>query len=375
MALRQAAALLTSRSPDKAASALHVCVVGAGLAGLACAAAAAAAGSCVDVIDERSALATHQTHVNVVPNLLRDLVALGVGADCVKAGFPYRAIRVMDARGRNCCELPTPRLAPVGYPEALGMAHGELVGILAKAAQDRGARLFLGTRVEGLGWNMGRATLTLSDGREITPDLTLLASGALSPLRDAALQIRTAPVCLGHEWTYTQSPRPRGFDHASLVLDSAGQHAFIVPISPSTIGIALTSGDASRPVPPVLQPLLARLAPDTPRIVRPLLAGFLPAPWHRGNLICVGECAHTLPPHFGQSAAQAVEDAIVLQQLLAQGLSPAAVAERFSERRHARARNVYQLVTQAARAQLSPNEETDLRALYLRLSRLVAEPA
>ncbi len=375
MASCQADALLTRRTANPAASALRVCVVGAGLAGLACAAAAAGAGASVEVLDERTSLAMHPTHVNVAPNLLRDLVTLGVGADCVKAGFPYRAIHVLDGTGRYCFELPTPRLAPVGYPEALGMAHVDFARILAQAARDRGAQLHWGARVERLDWRQGLATLTLSDGRVIAPDLVLLASGAVSPLRDQALQIATVPTSLGPEWIYTQSPRPRGYDHATLVLDPSGQRAFVVPISATKVGIALTSADASQPVPPVLRPLLDRLEPGTPRIVRPLLAGFLSAPWHRGNLVCVGECAHALPPHFGQSAAQALEDAVVLQQLLTQALSPTAVAEHFSERRRARAHKVYELVTQAARFQLRPTEETNLRAVFLRLSRLVAEPA
>ncbi|MCE4556599.1 FAD-dependent monooxygenase [Roseateles cellulosilyticus] len=367
--------MLTPLSAMTSGPAPHVCVVGAGLAGLACAAAAAGAGARVDVLDERATLTAHPTHVNVVPNLLRDLVTLGIAADCVKVGFPYRGIQVLDGTGRCRFELPTPRLAPSSYPEALGMAHGELAAILVRAAQDRGARVHWQTAVETLGWRKGKAVLGLRDGRQVEPDLTLLATGPQSPLREAALQASPAPACLGPEWTYAHLPRPRGFDHATLVLDSAGQRAFVVPIGPSTVGIALTRGSAGGPMPAVLQPLLARLDPCTPRVERPLLADFLRGPWHRGNLVCVGECAHALPPHFGQSAAQAVEDAVVLQDLLTQGLAPAELPERFNQRRHARARQVFELVCQAARSQEAPDATTDLRELFLRLSRLVAEPA
>lgn len=354
---------------------LQVCVIGAGLAGLACAVAASAQGARVEVLDERPTLSAHPTHVNVVPNLLRDLVTLGVAQECVRAGFPYRGIRVLDGSGRTCFELPTPRLAPAGYPEALGMAHADLTHILARAAQERGVALQMQTRVETLIWRQGKAVLGLSGGRERVPDLILLATGARSPLRLAALGCSPAPSCLGPDWTYAQLPRPPGLDHAMLVLDSGGQRAFVVPIGPSAVGIALTRGEDARAMPPVLQPLLAHLTPATSRIERPLLAGLLPAPWHRGALVCVGECAHALPPHFGQSAAQALEDAVVLKALLAQGLAPTALAQRFTERRHARASQVYDIVTDAARSQVSPNEATDLHDLFHRLSSLVAEPA
>jgi len=107
MAMRQAAALLTPRSANQAATDLHACVEGAGLPGLACAAAAAAAaaGSRVEVLDERPALTARPTPVNVLPNLLCDLVALGVAADCVKAGF---LVRVGECpRARQVDELVT----------------------------------------------------------------------------------------------------------------------------------------------------------------------------------------------------------------------------------------------------------------------------
>ena len=375
MATRQTPALPASHAAPRTGAALHVCVIGAGLAGLACAVAAASQGARVELLDERTALSAHPTHVNVVPNLLRDLVTLGVAADCVRAGFPYRGIRVMDASGRICFEMPTPRLAPSGYPEALGMAHGDLTDILARAALERGVDLQLRTGVETLTWRQGQSVLQLTDGSERVPDLTVLATGARSALRAAVPGHCPAPVRLGPDWIYAQLPRPRDVDHAMLVLDSGGQHAFVVPISLSTVGIALTRGDDTRPVPPVLHSLLAHLTPAIPRIERPLLAALMPSPWHRGTLVCVGECAHALPPHFGQSAAQAIEDAVVLQELLMQGLAPTALAQRFSERRHARAGQVYDLVTDAARSQVSPNEATDLHDLYHRLSSLVAEPA
>lgn len=375
MASRQLPASATPPSANKPGRALHVCIVGAGLAGLACAVAAASTGARVDVVDEHAAPAAQPAHVNVVPNLLRDLVALGVADACVKTGFPYRGIRVMDGSGRHCVELPTERLAPLGYPEALGIAHGDLAAILARAAQAQGAHLQWRTRIDALGWQHDKATLALSDGRTMAPDLTLLATGATSALRREAMQHCTAPTALGPQWTHALLPRLAGQDHATLVLDNAGQRAFVVPVGPTTVGIALTRGEAGGPLPAVLQPLMSHMRPDTPRIERPLLAALLPAPWHRGNLVCIGECAHALPPHLGQSAAQALEDAIVLRELLAQGLSPGVLARRFTERREPRVAQVFDLVSQAARAQLMPDASTDLQDLFRRLSRLVAEPA
>lgn len=352
---------------------LHICVIGAGLAGLACALAAAMDGLLVDVFDEQPTLARHPAHVDVVPNLLRDLVSLGVADDCVRAGFPYRGVTLVDDSGRTRFELPTPRLAPLGYPEALGIAYGDFIGILARAAHARGVRLHWQTPVQALRMRGESALLQLADGRELKPDLVLLATGLHSPLRAQAMPGSPAAVRLSDDWTCALLPRPRGLDGAMLVVDPTGPRAFVVPVNAATIGVALIPGGG--PAPASLQPLLAHLDGRTPRVVRPMLASLLPAPWHRGNVLCVGECAHALPPHLGQSAAQSFEDATVLRDLLSQDLAPAVLAQRFSERRMPRASQVFDLVCQAARSQLSPDAGTDLRDLAQRLSRIVATAA
>jgi 2-polyprenyl-6-methoxyphenol hydroxylase-like FAD-dependent oxidoreductase len=353
---------------------LHVCVIGAGLAGLACALAAAMDGVSVDVFDEQSTLARHPAHVDVVPNLLRDLVSLGVADDCVRAGFPYRGVTLVDDSGHTRFDLPTPRLAPLGYPEALGIGYGDFIGILARAAHARGVRLHWQTPVQALLTRGESALLRLADGRELRPDLVLLATGLRSPLHAQAMPGSPAPARLSDDWTCTLLPRPRGLDGAMLVVNPNGPRAFVVPVNAATVGVALIPGGGGS-APAVLQPLLAHLDSRTPRVVRPMLAALLPAPWHRANLLCVGECAHALPPHLGQSAAQSFEDALVLRELLSQGLAPAVLAQRFSERRVPRASQVFDLVCQAARSQLSPDAGTDLRDLSQRLSRIVATAA
>jgi 2-polyprenyl-6-methoxyphenol hydroxylase-like FAD-dependent oxidoreductase len=360
---------------------MRVCVVGAGLAGLACALAAAAAGAQVEVLDERAEPISVHAHVEVVPNLLRDLVTLGVADDCVKAGFPYRGVAVTDPTGRAGFELPTQRLAPSGYPEALGLAYDTLAAILTRSAVRCGARLRWSAGVMAVTLHDGAARLELVDGTECTPDLVLLATGAHSPLRDALHPGARIERGLGREWTYALLPRPRGLDRALHVVGHEGERAFVVPVSATAIGVALSASMAGSfgwnpaAMPPVLQPLLAHVDAATPRVVRPVQAQLMQAPWHRGNVLCVGECAHALPPHFGQAAAQAAEDAVVLKDLLQQQLPIDTLMQRFGERRHERAAQVFELVAQAARWHFEPQAGADLRDLTERLARLVATPA
>jgi 2-polyprenyl-6-methoxyphenol hydroxylase-like FAD-dependent oxidoreductase len=125
----------------------------------------------------------------------------------------------------------------------------------------------------------------------------------------------------------------------------------------------------------LLQSLGALWSDDMPTIVRPVRSGLLEGPWHAHGVLRIGHSAHELPPHFGQAAAQAVEDAAVLGALLRTGPSREDLLDAFMARRGERAQRVHAVVTQAARWDLRPEAATDLPALAAQLAPLVAQPA
>ena len=98
-------------------------------------------------------------------------------------------------------------------------------------------------------------------------------------------------------------------------------------------------------------------------------------PWHRGAVLCVGASAHAIAPPFGQSAAQALEDAVVLGELVAAGLDRSRLLRRFGERRGERVRCLHDLTERAALWTAQPEPETDLLRLAGEIDRLVATPA
>jgi 2-polyprenyl-6-methoxyphenol hydroxylase-like FAD-dependent oxidoreductase len=101
----------------------------------------------------------------------------------------------------------------------------------------------------------------------------------------------------------------------------------------------------------------------------------LPQPWHHEQVIVVGNAAHSMPPHFGQAGAQALEDARVLSDLLTSTREGAELAQSFTARRFPRARQIHEIVATAARWDLEPETTTNLGELSERLSCLVAAPA
>lgn len=367
----------------------RACVIGAGLAGLACALAAASRGLQVQLFDDAPQARNLPAHIEVVPNMLRDLVAFGVADECVRAGFPYRGIDVIDRQGRHLHVLPTERLAGPRFPAALGIRHADLHQVLERAAVARGVALRRGVRVLAVQADGAPARVVLAGGETVESDLVVLAAGAASELRTALFPHARAAADLGQAWWYALLPRPVELDRPLIAFGSAGRRAVLVPVRHDLAGIALTEPmpageprahaehlrDALASFAPRVRGLAAQFDAGTPIALRPVRTALLEPPWHRGAVLAVGDAAHAFPPHFGQAAAQAIEDARVLADLLDGRPQRGTLLAAFEHRRAERVRQVHDITTTAARWDLQPEGTADLSGLMERLARTVARPA
>ena len=367
----------------------HVAIVGAGLAGLACAVAAADAGMRVEVFEAAPALAAPPAPIDVVPNLLRDLVSLGLGPACTGRGFAYRDAAVVHTEGAARYTIPTPPLAGPRHPAAQGMLYGELLRVLHDAAVERGVQMHWDARIAAIEPQGARARLQVEQGGECTTDLVVLAGA--TGVDGVALPLPHAGARLPQRWDHLLIPRPRDLDQTTWFIGPGPTKCLLVPVSVTQAGLALLVDEREDPPP---QPstasqlrerlqragtTMARLGALLPAggkvVARPVRTGLLGAPWHEGAVLRVGSNAHLLPPHFGQAAAQSVEDAVVLGELLGAGLERLDLMTRFSERRAGRAAWVHSACTQAAGWDLQPGPGTNLADLAERLQPVIARPA
>jgi 2-polyprenyl-6-methoxyphenol hydroxylase-like FAD-dependent oxidoreductase len=100
----------------------------------------------------------------------------------------------------------------------------------------------------------------------------------------------------------------------------------------------------------------------------------LDGPWHRGRVVLIGDAAHSCPPTLAQGCAQALEDAVVLAEVLldAPTLDPS-VLDAFTDRRLPRARTVVENSVQLATWLLEHDPGADVPGLMGRTAALLSQ--
>jgi len=75
-------------------------------------------------------------------------------------------------------------------------------------------------------------------------------------------------------------------------------------------------------------------------VYSPLSEVMLPLPWHRGRVVVLGDAAHACAPHITQGAGMALEDAVVLAELLGTSMPAEHALTALGERRWPRCKLV-----------------------------------
>lgn len=80
----------------------------------------------------------------------------------------------------------------------------------------------------------------------------------------------------------------------------------------------------------------------------------VPPPWHAGRAVLLGDAAHTTTPHLAFGVGLAIEDAVVLAELVAEGLEGDELGERYAARRYERCRLVVESSLQLSKWEQAP---------------------
>ena len=372
-----------------------VAIVGAGVVGLATAIQLARAGVTVDVFESKPELSSVGSGISLQGNALRVIDALGAWDDIRAAGYPFEGLNLR-APGPGApvvAQLPDVKTGGPDYPAAMGMPRAELTRILLDHATRAGAAVHFGTKVTSLETSTGDSVDVFVDGESAgTYDLVVGADGVHSAVRSlVGIDAKPEPTGMGIWRSFVT--RPAEVQRSELYYGGpvyiAGytptgentMYAFLVEAAQDRAGVS--DEDATRimleesraydgPWNDIRADLAAGAHANYTWFTRHLVEG----PWNRGRVVIIGDAAHSCPPTIAQGAAQGLEDAYVLTELLlAAETVDDALWQEFQARRLPRVRAVVEASVQLGQWQLDGDRDADAGGLIFGIAQKMAEPA
>lgn len=362
-----------------------VLIVGTGIGGGALACALADRGIEVHAIDNKPSISAAGTGICLLGNTLRALDSLRLKNECVERGAPFHMFREFDASGESVMACP------IG--DNCGIKRPELANLLESHATARGAILRKSISVESILDDHGCAVqVKFTDGTEAEYDLVVAADGAYSRIRDRFFGEEFRPKFAKQSVWRFNARRPLTLDGFQIFRAEDG----------TAVGILPTSADScylfhmeNSPEPlrypedqldsllieklrtfraPLIREAVAQITSPECVLFRPFDISLVPAPWHRGRVVLLGDSAHAPTPQLTSGAGMAVEDAVVLAQALAEHPLDQAL-KIYSERRFDRVKRIFDASFQLSVYEQNPAENRERSAKLLMESyQFIAQP-
>lgn len=371
-----------------------VAVIGTGVAGLAAAIQLAKAGIKVDVFEAKPELVALGSGISLQGNALRVFDALGAWDDIRAAGYAFEGL-TLRAPGPDApivAELPDVKTGGPEYPAAMGMPRAELARILLAHAERAGAVMHFGSKVTGLTQSPASVELFIEGESAGDYDLVIGADGVNSTVRELiGIDVRPEQTGMGIWRTFVSRPvevertelyyggpvyiagyTPTGEDSMYAFLVEKAQDRAGVSDEEATRIMLEESRAYGGPWDQIRADLELGARANYTWFTKHLVA----APWNRGRVVIIGDAAHSCPPTIAQGAAQGLEDAFVLTELLtSRGQLDQALWDAFHERRVPRAQAVVEASVQLGQWQIDADRDADTGGLIFGIAQKMAQPA
>jgi len=320
---------------------------------------------------------------------LRAFDRVGVLDEMRKHGDVHAGLKLHNINGEPVA-LPTQGSGGGLAGESGGILRPVLHKILADATRGAGIAVELGVTVSKLAQDDDGIDITFSNGRTGRYDLVIGADGLRSTIRDLIFPDAPKPYFTGQGCWRAVFARPADMHTSEMFIDPHHK-AGLNPVSRDEMYLFFMETVPEHTwMPPERWPemLKERLAPFGGRVAsvretlsdksqvnyRPLEMLLLPPPWHRGRVLLIGDAAHATTPHCAYGAGLAVEDAVVLAELLEADESLPAVFAKFMDRRFARCRDIVEGSCQLGEFEMSHASLADHRALSAKMAQIIAAP-
>ncbi len=326
-----------------------ILIVGGGIAGLSLGLALEQRGIAADVVERLAAPSPSGTGLYLPGNATRAIASLGL-LDRVRANaVAVRSQKILDHRGWELTETRTSDVWARCGP-CLSLPHARLHAILGAAFGE--SRVRHDVSVEAIDQSGGRCEVVFTDGRSATYDLVVGADGIHSGVRrivrpDVNPQYGRQ-VC----WRFI-TQNIAGVEGWTAMLGN-GCTLLAIPVSATEVyvyaDLTLPPGADPEPyrhacLPELFQKfaapvslLLERGHQDEAAVHFGRLGQVVMDDWAQGRVVFIGDAAHAASPNMAQGAALAIEDAVVLADVLATGQDLDLALASYTRRRQHRIR-------------------------------------
>ncbi|MEN9611993.1 MAG: hypothetical protein RLZZ628_2807 [Bacteroidota bacterium] len=332
-----------------------VLIVGGGLGGLSLGIALRRAGMGAEIVEIQKEFNVYGVGIIQQANALRALDALGVADEAMRRGSPYGKVKMCAPTGFQFGEIGMP---PMGhFPMHNGISRKILHDVLYEAAVAHGVHFRMGLTVSAIENEGTRVGVQFTDGTHGEYQLVVGADGVNSKVRSLVFGEYKPQYINSSVWRYAFK-RPAELETGYMFFGKKTKLG-LIPMTADTMYMFVVSseGEDNPFIPeaeliPRLQAYLrgfpAKLVADRipeitdPKgvIYRPLETLMMAAPWYKNRVVMIGDAAHATIPQLGSGAALAIEDAVVLAELLKTEDSVATILENYMKRRYDRCKMV-----------------------------------
>jgi 2-polyprenyl-6-methoxyphenol hydroxylase-like FAD-dependent oxidoreductase len=331
-------------------------IVGGGIAGMSLAIRMRGLNWEVDLVELDPQWRVYGTGISITAPTLRAFRHLGI-IDAVMAGgyCSQQGVKICAPSGQVIVEHPISPIEP-GLPAQGGIMRPVLHAILADRTRASGTAVRLGVTLQSYTQSADTVRAVTSDGLAKDYALLVAADGAFSKVRTMVFPEAPAPKYTGQYCWRLVADRPAEIEGCHFymagpitagVMPTSQAQMYMFLLQPLREKVRIDEATQWRQLKELMgsfRGLIGRLrdglSADSGIVCRPLEAILLPRPWHRGRVAFIGDAVHATTPHLASGAGIAVEDALVLSEILARQAAIETALEQFESRRWERCRMV-----------------------------------
>jgi salicylate hydroxylase len=339
---------------------MKIVIAGGGIGGFSAALALARAGHDIEVVEQAAELREVGAGLQLSPNAVKGLEALGVARDVEAVSSEPGALELRIGRsGATVFSIPMGKAARRRYGAPyLHIHRADLLNILAKKAETAGVSIRLGARVSAWAREGQRLRIGLDTGAIRSGDLLVGADGMRSAVRRRLFGDSHPRFTGAIAWRALApiSAFPN-LPAAAVVWAGPGRHAVTYRIRRGElinfVGVVEEDGwrEEGWDVPGDKRKLREAFDGGDEAVTRTIDGAHAthrwalfdrdPLPgWSQGMVTLLGDACHPLPPFQAQGAAMAIEDAVVLANCLRAHHTPEAALAAYEAKRKPRTSKV-----------------------------------